>query len=155
MGELDVSAGLASEIGRVFTAITAVVDAGRLRVFTKAIGDDNPLFTSVDAAVKAGYSNITIPPTYLFCLQFLAADDPFEFIHVLGIEADRILHAEQSFSYYAPVAVGDRLTFEPVLTHVEEKKGGALTFLTVTTRISDPNGHQVADSALVVAVRNR
>ena len=62
------------------------------------------------AAQAAGYAATPVPPTYLFCLEMMDAEQAFEFLTVLGIDLARVLHGEQRFAYHAPVMVGDTLT---------------------------------------------
>ena len=94
----------------------------------------------------AGFAAATpIPPTYLFCLEMMDAEDPFAMLEALDIDLRRVLHGEQRFVYHAPVVVGDELTLELTVTGVTQKKGGALTLIVVTTRIANQRGEQVAD----------
>ncbi len=68
------------------------------------------------------------------------AQDPFAFLDVLGVDIGRILHGEQSFTYHAPVVAGDRLAFESRISDIVDKKGGALTLVTVETRVTRDTG---------------
>ncbi len=49
------------------------VEAGKIRLFCKAIGEDDPIYSDEAAAKAAGYRGVTAPPTFLRALQ---ADDP-------------------------------------------------------------------------------
>jgi acyl dehydratase len=100
-----------SAIGRSFSPVHASVEPGRLRYFFNTLGERNPIYRDAEAAKAAGYAAIPIPPTYLFCLEMMDAEKPFEFLEALQIDLARVLHGEQRFSYHAPVVVGDRLDF--------------------------------------------
>lgn len=141
-------------IGMTFTPVEAVVEAGRLRFFFETIGERNPVFRDPAAARAAGFADTPIPPTYLFCLEMMDAEDPFEFLTRLKIDIGRILHGEQSFVYHAPVVVGDRLTFASSVTGVAQKKGGAMTIIEIVTRVTNQTGQHVADTVRSVVVRN-
>jgi len=145
----------ASAIGRRFTPVTAHVEPGRLRYFLNTIGERNPVYRKAEAAKAAGYSAPPIPPTYLFCLEMMDADKPFEALELLNIDLASVLHGEQRFVYRAPVVVGDTLTFLSRVGDVVDKKGGALTFVTVTTEITNQHGAHVADAERVIVVRNK
>lgn len=145
----------ASAIGRSFTPVTAHVEPGRLRYFLNTIGERNPVYRKAEAAKAAGYSAPPIPPTYLFCLEMMDADKPFEALELLNIDLASVLHGEQRFVYRAPVVVGDTLTFLSRVGDVVDKKGGALTFITVTTEITNQHGAHVADAERVIVVRNK
>ena len=65
-----------------------------------------------------------------------------------------MLHGEQRFDYHAPITVGDTLTFKPRVTGVTDKKGGAMTLITIETEVTNQDGVHVADTSRTVVVRN-
>ena len=134
-----------SAVGRAFTPVTARVEPGRLRFFLNTLGEGNPVYHAAEAPV---------PPTYLFCLEMMDATEPFEFLTALNIDLARVLHGEQRFDYFAPVVVGDTLTFKPKVTSVTDKKGGAMTLVVVETGVTNQNGVHVADVSRTVVIRN-
>jgi len=143
-----------SAVGREFTEVTARVEPGRLRFFLDTLGESNPLYRDTQSASGAGYSAPPVPPTYLFCLEMMDAREPFEFLTALNIDLARVLHGEQRFDYRAPVVVGDTLTFQPRVSGVSEKKGGAMTLVVIETTVTNQNGVHVADLSRTVVIRN-
>ena len=143
-----------SAIGVNFTPVQARVEPGRLRYFLETMGERNPLFRDAAAAKAAGFAGAPVPPTYLFCLEMMDSENPFEFLKTLNIDIGRILHGEQSFDYHAPVVVGDTLTFQSRVADVADKKGGAMTIVNVETRVTNQNGQHVADTFRSVVIRN-
>jgi acyl dehydratase len=143
-----------SAVGREFTPVTARVEPGRLRFFLDTLGEDNPVYRDENAARAAGYTSSPVPPTYLFCLEMMDATVPFEFLTALDIDLAGVLHGEQRFDYFAPVVVGDTLTFRPRVTSVTDKKGGAMTLIVVETGVVNQDGVHVADISRTVVVRN-
>ncbi len=143
-----------SAVGRSFTPVTARVEPGRLRFFLNTLGEQNPVYRDEAVARAAGYSAIPAPPTYLFCLEMMDAERPFEFLTELNIDLARVLHGEQRFTYHAPVVVGDTLTFKSRVTGVVDKKGGAMTMVAVETEVTNQHGAHVADTARTIVVRN-
>jgi acyl dehydratase len=136
------------------TPVHARVEPGRLRFFLDALGERNPVYRDSVAARAAGFSGRPIPPTYLVCLEMMDGEKPFEMLEALKIDISRILHGEQKFIYRAPVHVGDELTFETSVTGVQHKKGGALTMIDVTSKVTNQHREPVADCVRVVVVRN-
>jgi acyl dehydratase len=143
-----------SAVGRSFPPVTARVEAGRLRYFLDTIGERNPVYRDADAARAEGYSAIPTPPTYLFCLEMMDAERPFEILTELNIDLARILHGEQRFAYHAPAMVGDTLTFRSRVADVADKKGGALTMVVIETEVTNQRGAHVAGAARTIVVRN-
>ena len=74
-----------SAVGRSFTPVTAHVEPGRLRYFFNALGERNPIYRDAAVARTNGYSAVPAPPTYLFCLEMMDSDNPFEFLTALKI----------------------------------------------------------------------
>jgi acyl dehydratase len=144
-----------SAVGRSFTPVTARVEAGRLRYFFNTTGEQNPVYRSETTARADGFTATPIPPTYLFCLEMMDAAEPFEFLTALGIDLARVLHGEQKFTYHAPVVVGDTVTFRPRVTAVTDKKGGAMTMVSIETAVTNQHGAHVADAVRTVVVLNR
>src|SRR4051812_19670181 len=144
-----------SVAGRALTPVTAQVEPGRLRFFRETTGERNPVYSNADAARAAGYAAVPVPPTYLFCLEMMDAEQAFEFLDILGADLSQVLHGEQRFTYRAPVMVGDTLRFEPRIASVTDKKGGAMTLAVVETRVTNQHGVHVADCSRTVVVLNK
>jgi len=140
-------------IGHALPRFSATVEAGRLRFFAKATGQTDPLYTDEAAARDAGHPGLPVPPTFLFCLE-MEQPDPAAMRELLGIDYRRLLHGEQSFSYHAMVHAGDRLSFEPQIVDIYDKKGGALEFVVRETKVKTPDGTLVAELRTVTVVRN-
>jgi acyl dehydratase len=144
-----------SAVGHRFTPVTARVEPGRLRYFLDTLGEKNPVYRDGEAARAAGFAATPVPPTYLFCLEMMDAENPIEMLTALDIDLARVLHGEQSFTYHAPVVVGDTLTFRPRVASVTDKKGGAMTLIVVETEVTNQNGVHVADTSRTIVVRNK
>jgi len=140
-------------IGATLPAFTTTVDAGRLRFFAKATGQDDPVYTDDDVARAAGHRGLPVPPTFFFCLE-MDSPRPAAMRELLGIDIGRVLHGEQGFTYHAMACAGDVLRFEPRITDIYAKKGGALEFVVRETRVSDTAGNLVAEMRAVTVVRN-
>ena len=140
-------------IGHEFKAFSAVAEAGKVRLFCKAIGEEDPIYLDEAAAKKAGYARIPTPPTFL---QAITNDDPEKvgLLKLLNVDIGLILHGEQHYDYYAPVYVGDRITCQQKVVDLYDKKGGALWFVVSETSMKDQAGKLVAKATGITAVRN-
>ena len=94
-----------SWIGHELPPHSALVEAGRLRLFAKAIGETDPMFSDEAAARAAGHRGLPAPPTMAFCLD-MDVPDPFGYLAEMGVPVQNILHGEQSFTYHAPIHAG-------------------------------------------------
>ncbi|MCK2243744.1 MULTISPECIES: MaoC family dehydratase N-terminal domain-containing protein [unclassified Crossiella] len=135
-----------------FPPITTTVERGRLRLFAQAIGENDPIYSAVDSARRAGYPDLPIPPTFLFSLE-LETPEPLRYLSELGVDLRQVLHGEQSFTYHAVACAGDTLTLRPRIVDVYSKKGGALQFLIKQTDITR-DGDLLAEASTVIIVRD-
>ncbi|MCJ0907287.1 MaoC family dehydratase N-terminal domain-containing protein [Rhodococcus sp. ARC_M6] len=140
-------------IGTQIPATSLTVDAGRLRFFAKAIGEDNPVYTDLDSATAAGHPDLPVPPTFLFSIE-LEQPDPFAWAIDLGVDLRHVLHGEQSFTYHSTAFAGDVLTARPRISDVYAKKGGSMQFIVKETAVTRDDGSAVADLTSVIVVRN-
>ncbi len=145
---IDKATALALE----FEPLTVDVERGRLRFFSRTIGETDPVYLDADAARAAGHRDVLVPPTFLFSLGLEAAD-PFGYLDALGIDLGRVLHGEQSFDHHALAYAGDSLTLQDRIVDVYAKRGGALEFVAKQTRVTRGD-ELVADLRSVIVVRN-
>ena len=126
------------------TAPTAVaVDAWRVKLFCQAIGENDP------AAWAPG---APLPPTFLKAIEgehFSSA----ELMQLLQVPLRGVLHAEQRFDHDAPVHIGDTVEVTRMVTRIDDKKDGALTFIVVETTFRVAS-QRVATSTQTILVRN-
>ncbi len=143
-----------SAVGHVFASQRAFVEPRRLKFFLETIGETNPVYHDTRAAREAGYRDIPIPPTYLFCLQSLDNPGPPAVLELLGVDIGRILHGEQKFAFHHPACVGDELVFTTRIRDITNKKGGTLTMITQDIRVDNGHDQHVADVVSIIVVRN-
>jgi len=142
-----------THIGRTLPPHSTNVEAGRLRLFAKAIGETHPEYTDEGAARAAGHPALPAPPTYVLCLDF-DAPDPYAWFAEFGIDIARVLHGSQNFRYFAPIYAGDRLTFASRIEDVFQKRGGALTFVIKETDVTNQHGVRVAELRATIVIRD-
>jgi acyl dehydratase len=131
---------------------TIEVEKYPLQFFAIAIGESSALHREEAAARSAGFASIVAPPTYAYCLNSMAprvAPPPAS-----GLNLEKILHGEQSFTYHRPICAGDVLTFRDKVVDIYEKKGGALEFFVSETTVTNQRGERVVDMRTTLVVRN-
>ncbi len=142
-----------SFIGYRTQPFDAEVEKGRLRLYAKAIGETDPVYSDETAARAAGYRSLPVPPMFLFCLE-MERPDPYDWFKALDIPLGKVLHGEQSFAYHRTACAGDVLTFESVVTDIYDKKDGALEFLVQHNRVSNQGGETVAEFDRTIIIRH-
>jgi acyl dehydratase len=133
----------------VFEPITVTVDRGKLAFFAAATGQEDPVYSDLDAAKAAGHPDVPVPPTFLFGLE-TERPGAFGYLEELGVDLRRVLHGEQSFTYHALVHAGETVTLRPRITDAYSKKN--MDFLVKHTEITR-DGVPVADATTTIVVR--
>jgi acyl dehydratase len=129
------------------------IERGRLKFFAKAIGETNPVYLDEAAARAAGYTDLPAPPTFIFAAE-LDSGAMFGLLEQMGVPAPKILHGEEHFEYLGPVVAGDTVTVSSTIKDIYEKKGGALEFIEIESRVTNQHGDPVANMRSVTVVRN-
>ena len=140
-------------IGKLSESNTVEVERGRLKFFAKAIGETNPVYTDENAAKAAGYRALPAPPTFAFSLDLEQAN-PFADIEGMGVRLAKLLHGEQTFTYYEPICAGDTITLQSKVADIYDKKGGALEFLVQDYTVKNQKGALVAEMRRTLVIRN-
>ncbi len=120
---------LRARIGVDGPQVTAPVEAGHLKRFAEAIGDDNPRWQK------------EVPPTFLVALAPVS-------LHLEEAEeyGKGWLNGGNRFEYFEPVRVGDQITATGRVADVYEKSGstGNLLFIIFETNYVNQDGKPVA-----------
>ncbi|MDH3830030.1 MAG: MaoC family dehydratase N-terminal domain-containing protein [Gammaproteobacteria bacterium] len=142
-----------SYVGHSFPTHSVPVEAGQLRFFAKAVGEESPVYHDREAARAAGYRDIPAPPTFVFSLGLVGTDLAEKYLP-MGVDLARLLHGEQQFEYFAPICAGDVITLESKVTDIYDKKGGALEFAVEETTATNQDGELVAKAVQTLVMRN-
>ena len=145
-----------SKIGYSFPPFTIEVERGKIRELALAIGDDNPIYQSREAAQAAGYPDVPLFPTAPTLFTFWGNAKMVSQIVSLGINVMRILHGEEEYEYLAPISPGDILT--GVMTVIDgktrqSKDGSSIDILTTEIRYTNQHGQPVLNAREMILVR--
>ncbi|MBE2277507.1 MAG: MaoC family dehydratase N-terminal domain-containing protein [Rhodobacteraceae bacterium] len=131
--------------------IPVEVERGRLRLYAKAIGETNPVYTDVAAARAQGYPDLPAPPSFLGNAVELDIPEPLSWMSAVGIDITSTLHGEQSMVYHKMVFAGDSLLLARRIVDVYVKKAGTLEFVVKRTDVLRGND-LVAEAYCSIAV---
>ena len=145
-----------SKIGYSFPPFTIEVERGKIRELALAIGDDNPVYQSREAAQAAGFPDVPLFPTAPTMFTFWGNTKMVSQIVSLGINVMRILHGEEEYEYLAPISPGDILT--GVMTVADgktrqNKDGSSIDILTTEIRYTNQHGQPVLNAREMILVR--
>lgn len=130
--------------GRGLGTMTFPVDRSKVREFARSLGDPDPLYTDLEAARAAGFTDIPVPPTFVVSSAHWREED--NMVATLGLDLRRVLHGECGWEYHGPVVVGDELTASRRVSGVntrEGKRGGTMTMVSIETDFTNQRGELV------------
>ena len=142
-----------NNIGHEFPSFTVDIEKGRLRLFAKAIGETNPIYTDEDAAQSAGYPTIPAPPTFMFSVD-LEGPELLPILKLLQLDIARVLHGTQEFEYLGQIYAGDRITQQSKIVDIFDKKGGALEFVVQESTYTNQSDEIVGKAQQTLVYRN-
>ena len=140
-------------IGHELAASVLFIDRRRLQFFAKAIGETRPIYTDPEAARGAGFTDLPVPPTFLFAAE-LDSGATDKLLADLEIPIAKLLHGEQSFTYHRAAYAGDTVTVNSTVSDIYEKKNGALEFIVKSSRVTNQNQELVAELRSVLVCRH-
>lgn len=145
-----------SKIGQQFAPFTIEVQRNKISELTAAIGDDNPIYHSREAAQAAGLQDVPLSPTSPTLFNFWGARQKGHTLASLGIDVQRILHGEEEYEYLQPIYPGDILT--GVATVIDGKTrqgkdGTAMDIITTETRYRNQLDLPVLYARATIVVR--
>lgn len=142
-----------AHVGRTVT-YTAPEELGRasMRYFARAVGDDDPRVTDVEAARAAGFRDVMAPPTFVCeTNQYLdrRPDDEGYIGHGWGIEipGTRLLRGGHEYAFHEPVHPDVVLTVTWEVADIEARtssNGSELVIVSSLATYRDQHGTLLA-----------
>jgi acyl dehydratase len=108
--------------GKTYPPFQYEVGKEKIREYTLAVGEENPVYFDRDAAKEAGFRDIPAPP--MFAVVYSAgAVGPAVLDPEVGINFAMMVHGGQEFVWGEPVCAGDTITTETEVADIYEKDG--------------------------------
>jgi acyl dehydratase len=144
-----------SKIGQSFSPFTIEVERCKIHELTLAIGDDNPIYHSREAAQAAGYPDVPLSPTAPTIFSFWGNPHFDEQLASVGINVMRILHGDESYEYLAAIYPGDTLTGVTTITDgkARRSKDGLMDVITLQTHYTNQDQLPVLHASTIFVVR--
>lgn len=145
-----------SKVGQSFAPFTIEVARNKIDELTSAIGDDNPIYHSREAAQAAGYTDVPISPTTPTMFGFWSNRNMGRDLANAGLNVMRILHGEEEYEYLSPIYPGDVLTGVTTIIegkHRAGKNGSSMDIVTTETSYTNQHQQTVLKSRTTVVVR--
>jgi len=119
-----------SKLGMEFPAYTFVVEKDKIIEFAIAVSQKedkeqiNPIYYDEEAAKKAGYQGIPVPPTFPTSSFFWTGGGLMATVKTLGIDLNKLLHREEEYEYFNSIYEGDVITRKMKVIDMLKKGNG-------------------------------
>ena len=140
-----------SFIGKKYNPLIFKVTEKRIKLFSKATGQTDPLFYDTDFAKRKGHPSLLAPPTFLTTVAY-EQEDPYKYVRDLNIDMGKFLHANQEYSYFLSVYAGDTITMHQEIGDIFDKKDGQLQFIVFKSTYYNQNEKIVAKAKSTLVV---
>ena len=122
-----------SKIGYSFPPFPVAIEQTKMRELALALGEDNPVYQSRQAAQAAGYQDIPLLPTTGTIFLFWQNTHFVEHLAELGLDVARLMNREEAYEYLAPVHPGETLTGVMTVLDGATRKGPHQTSIDLVT----------------------
>lgn len=139
-------------INKTYPPIIFDVEKQRVKFFSKATGQTDPIYFDEDVAKKKGFPSLLAPPTFLTTVIH-EQKNPYQYLHDLSIDMKNVLHAGQSYKYHHPVFAGDKITMKSKIKDMYDKKNGSLQFIEFESIFLNQNKKLAVESLSTLVIR--
>jgi acyl dehydratase len=109
-------------VGKRYDPVVYAVGREKIREYSAAVGETNPVHHDPEAAREAGYADVVAPP--MFAVVYSApAVGPAVLDPEVGINLMLMVHGGQEFVWGPPVVAGDEITTTTSVKEIYEKDG--------------------------------
>ena len=111
-----------SAIGKTYEPIIYAVGREKIREYSSAVGETNPLHFDVEAARAAGHADVVAPP--MFAVVYTASSvGPAILDPDVGIDFAMMVHGGQEFVWGPLVIAGDEITTTTTVKDIADRRG--------------------------------
>ena len=141
-----------SLINKSYPPIIFDIEKQRVRFFSKATGQTDPVYFDEDIAKEKGFPSLLAPPTFLTTVSH-EQRNPYQYLHDLSIDMKNVLHAGQCYKYHDLVFAGDQITMESKIKNMYDKKNGSLQFIEFESIFLNQNKKLTIESLSTLVIR--
>lgn len=121
-------------IGKTYPGVTYAVGREKVREYSNAVGETNPVHLDVEAARAAGYTDLVAPPMFavVYSSPVMA---PAIFDPEIGMNFAMMVHGGQEFVWGPVVVAGDEIVTTAEVKDISARNGmGFYIFETISKR---------------------
>ncbi len=140
--------------GFEFPVHTMVIEKAKIVEFAAAValkekvGEIDPIYFDEEAAKKAGYRGIPVPPTFMTSFFFWTGGGLMEIVEALGVDISKTLHSEEEYEYLGNIYAGDVITWKMKVAEIyqrgqKDRIGRFVNVVVLESEITNQHGEVV------------
>lgn len=151
--QFEITDEMRAVIGKKSPPWAYEVTTTSVRAFARGVGYTDPVYYDIEAAKKAGYRNLPVPPTYIGTPVFIPgkSDDnfsePMEGSPTLEHGLPNVLDGGTEVEYFDTICAGDALIAVRSISRLDlkdTKSMGKMLIMTIETIFKTQEGKKVA-----------
>jgi len=136
-------------VGKSYPTVTYAVGREKIKEYSEAVGETNPIHLDVEAAREAGHADVVAPP--MFAVVYAGpALGPALFDPDLELDFAQMVHGGQEFSWGPLVVAGDEIISTMTVKEIYER--GPMGFYVLESE-SERDGEMVSTGKWTFIVR--
>lgn len=137
-------------LGKAYPPGVYAVGREKIREYSAAVGETNPLHLDPEAARAAGYADVVAPP--MFAVVYSApVMGPAVLDPEVGMNWMMMVHGSQEFVWGPPVVAGDEITTTVSVRDINER--GGMAFYVFESASDNQRGERVCTGTWTNIVR--
>jgi acyl dehydratase len=137
-------------IGRTYEPVLYAVGREKIREYSSAVGETNPLHFDLEVARAAGYADVVAPPMFAVVYSSRAVA-PALFDPAVGLNFAMMVHGGQEFQWGPVVVAGDEISTTATVKDISER--GGMEFFVFESRSENQRGEAVCVATWTNIVR--
>jgi acyl dehydratase len=139
-------------VGKRYDPVVYALGREKIREYSRAVGETNPLHHDVAAARAAGHADVVAPPMFVVVLSAEAIGTAM-FDPEVGIDMARLVHGAQEFTWERVLVAGEEVSTTITLDEVRHVETADLTYYVFGATTADAAGEVVSTGVWTNIVR--
>lgn len=121
--------------------IVVPIERGRIRFFSRVLGETDPIHFDVAEARAKGYPDLVAPPSFFMPIEAAANEErarlgQLPILNLINCDYRYLLHGDENYEYSGLIFAGDEVVLTTTIVDFYEKKGGAMEFVAIESELS-------------------
>lgn len=109
-------------VGKTFPPVLYAVGREKIREYSNAVGESNPIYHDVEAARAAGHRDVVAPP--MFAVVYAAPSVAAALLNPeVALDFAMMVHGSQEFRWGPVVVAGDEITTTTTVKDISDRAG--------------------------------